>query len=223
MNPAQPHFLRGGIVCYDLAAGRAVRTLPMMVNAATLRRSYEIKDSAVSSYSSGPLRLTAPAVETIDVEAKLDAADAILRSLDGAALSGAAAAAADEGVRPWIAALQLLVTPKSEAIQRNDDLRRSGALEIVPMEQPLTLFVWGAGNILPVRITSLSVTEELFDPRLVPVTATVSLAMRSLSVADLGVATRGGALFMTYLRAIERRAALVPDGAAAELGIAGAL
>ena len=188
-----------------------------------LRRSYEIKDSAVSSYSSGPLRLTAPAVETIDVEAKLDAADAILRSLDGAALSGAAAAAADEGVRPWIAALQLLVTPKSEAIQRNDDLRRSGALEIVPMEQPLTLFVWGAGNILPVRITSLSVTEELFDPRLVPVTATVSLAMRSLSVADLGVATRGGALFMTYLRAIERRAALVPDGAAAELGIAGAL
>ena len=223
MNPAQPHFLRGGIVCYDLAAGRAVRTLPMLVNPATLRRSYEIKDSAVSSYSSGPLRLTAPAVETIDVEAKLDAADAILRSLDGAALSGAAAAAADEGVRPWIAALQLLVTPKSEAIQRNDDLRRSAAVPLDPWEEPLTQFVWGAGNILPVRITSLSVTEELFDPRLVPVTATVSLAMRSLSVADLGVATRGGALFMTYLRAIERRAALVPDGAAAELGIAGAL
>ena len=223
MNPAQPHFLRGGLVSYDLAAGRAVRTLPMLVNPATLRRSYEIKDSAVSSYSSGPLRLTAPAIETIDVEAKLDAASAILRSLDGATLSGAAAAAGDEGVRPWISALQMMVSPTPEAIQRNDDLRQSGALEIVPMEQPLTLFVWGASNILPVRITSLSVSEELFDSRLVPVTATVSLGMRALSVADLGVTTRGGALFLTYLRSIERRAALVPEGAAAELGLAGAL
>lgn len=223
MNPAQPFTLRGGIVSYDLAAGRVVRTLPMLVNPATLRRSYEIKDSTVSSYSSGPLRLTAPPVETIDVEAKLDAADAILRTLDGASLSGAAKAAAEEGVRPWIAALQMLVTPTSQAIQRNDERRQSGELEIVPMEQPLTLFVWGAGNLLPVRISSLSVTEELFDPRLVPVTATVSLGMRSLSVTDLGVTTRGGALFMTYMRGIERRAAMVPDGAAAELGIAGAL
>jgi len=223
MNPVQPHFLKAGIVSYDLGAGRAVRTLPMMVNPASLRRSYEIKESTLSSYSAGPLRLTAPATEAIEVEAKLDAADAILRSLDGAALSGASAAAADEGVRPWIAALQMLVTPTTEALVRNDDLRRSGALEIVPMEQPLTLFVWGAGNILPVRITSLAVNEDLFDPRLVPVTATVSLGMRSLTVADLGVTTRGGALFLTYLRAVERRAKLVPEGGAAELGIAGAL
>ena len=223
MNPAQPHFLKAGIVTYDLAKGRTVRTLPMLVNPATLRRSYEIKESAASSYSSGPLRLTAPAIETLDVEVKLDAADALLRSLAGAALTGAAAAAASEGVRPWIAALQMLITPSAAKLQSNDALRQSGALEIVPMEQPLTLFVWGAENILPVKLTSLAVTEELFDPRLVPITATVTLGMRSLSVADLGVTTRGGALFMTYLRAIERRAALVPAGSAAELGIAGAL
>jgi hypothetical protein len=223
MNPVQPHFLKGGIVCYDLAAGRAVRTLPLMVNPATLRRSFEIKESAVSSYSMGPLRLTGPAVETIDVEVKLDVADSILRSLDGASLSGAAGAAAEAGVRPWIAALQLLVTPTSAALEANAALRQSGALEIVPMEQPLTLFVWGAGNILPVKLTSLSVNEDLFDPRLVPVTATATLGLRALSVADLGVTTRGGALFMAYLRGIERRAAMVPDGNPAELGIAGAL
>ncbi|MCW4460949.1 hypothetical protein OK349_04465 [Sphingomonas sp. BT-65] len=223
MNPVQPHFLKAGIVCYDLAAGRAVRTLPMLVNPATLRRSFEIKESAVSSYSTGPLRLTAPAVESIDVEIKLDAADAILRSLDGASLSGAAGAAAAEGVRPWIAALQMLITPTADTLQSNDALRQSGALEIVPMEQPLTLFVWGAGNILPVKLASLSFNEDLFDPRLVPVTATATLGMRALSVADLGVTTRGGALFMAYLRGVERRAAMVPDGSAAELGIAGAL
>ena len=223
MNPVQPHFLKAGIVTYDLAAGRTVRTLPMLINPATLRRSYEIKQSAVSSYSAGPLRLTAPAVETIDVEVKLDAADAILRSLDGAALSGTQAAAADQGVRPWIAALQMLITPSAAAIQRNDALRQSGALEIVPMEQPLTLFVWGQGNILPVRIKTLSVNEDLFDARLIPVTATATLGMHSLSVADLGVTTRGGAMFMTYLREIERRSALLPIGNPADLGIEGAL
>lgn len=223
MNPAQPHFLKAGIVCYDLASGRAVRTLPLLVNPATLRRSFEIKESTVASYSKGPLRLTGPAVETIDVEVKLDAADAILRSLDGASLSGAAAAAAEEGVRPWISALQMLITPTSAALEANAALRQSGALEIVPAEQPLTLFVWGAGNILPVKLTALSINEDLFDPRLIPVTATATLGMRALSVADLGTTTRGGALFMAYLRGIERRAAMVPDGSAAELGIAGAL
>jgi len=223
MNPVQPHFLKAGIVCYDLAAGRAVRTLPLLVNPATLRRSFEIKESAVATYSKGPLRLTAPAVETIDLEVKLDAADAILRSRDGASLSGAAGAAAAEGVRPWIAALQMLITPGSAALEANAALRESGALEIVPMEQPLTLFIWGAGNILPVRLTSLSVNEDLFDPRLVPVTATATLGMRTLSVADLGVTSRAGALFMTYLRGVERRAAMLPDGNPADLGIAGAL
>jgi hypothetical protein len=223
MNPVQPHFLKGGIVCYDLAAGRTVRTLPFLVNPATLRRSFEIRESAVSSYSTGPLRLTAPPVETINVEVKLDAADAILRSKDGASLSGAAGAAAEAGVQPWIAALQLLVTPTSAALAANAALRQSGALEIVPMEQPLTLFVWGASNILPVKLTSLSFNEELFDPRLVPVTATATLGLRALSVADLGVTTRGGALFMAYLRGIERRAAMFPDGNPAELGMAGAL
>lgn len=223
MNPVQPHFLKAGIVCYDLAAGRAVKTLPLLVNPATLRRSFEIKESAVATYSKGPLRLTAPAVETIDVEVKLDAADAILRSRDGASLSGAAAAAAAEGVRPWIAALQMLITPSSAALAANATLRESGALEIVPMEQPLTLFVWGAGTILPVRLTALSVNEDLFDPRLVPVTATATLGMRALSVADVGVTSRAGALFMTYLRGVERRAAMLPDGNPADLGIAGAL
>lgn len=223
MNPVQPHFLKAGIVCYDLAAGRAVKTLPLLVNPATLRRSFEIKESTVATYSKGPLRLTAPAVETIDVEVKLDAADAILRSRDGASPSGAAAAAAAEGVRPWIAALQMLITPSSAALAANAALRESGALEIVPMEQPLTLFVWGAGNILPVRLTALSVNEDLFDPRLVPVTATATLGMRALSVADVGVTSRAGALFMTYLRGVERRAAMLPDGNPADLGIAGAL
>lgn len=223
MNPVQPRFLKAGIVTYDLVAGRAIRTLPLLVNPAALRRSFEIKESATSSYAKGPHRLTGPAVEKIDIEVKLDAADAILRSIGGMSQSGAAAAAAAEGIRPWISALEMLINPTSAALQANAALRQSGTLEIVPMEQPLTLFVWGAGNILPVQIASLSVNEDLHDTRLVPVTASATLSLRALSVTDLGTTSRGGALFMAYLRQIERRAAMLPDGNLADLGIAGAL
>ena len=49
------------------------------------------------------------------------------------------------------------------------------------MESPLTLFVWSARRILPVRITEYSVTEEAFDPALNPIRAKVSLGIRVLS------------------------------------------
>jgi hypothetical protein len=224
MNPVQPKFLKGGLVLFDVEAGKVTRILPLMVNPATMSRSYEAKRANIGTGGTlAPLRLIGPAVETIQVEVQLDAADAILRSNAGMSQSGGAKVAADEGVRPWIAAMQMLLTPSSAAIMKNDQLRQLGELEIIPMQQPLTLFVWGAGNILPVVLTSLSVSEEMFDPRLVPVQAKLSLSMKSLSVDDLGVSTRAGSIFLTYLREVERRASLVPDPGLAALGIEGTL
>ena len=224
MNPVQPKFLKGGLVLFDMETNKVTRILPLMVNPATMRRSYEAKRANVGNGgTTAPLRLTGPAVESIDVEVQLDATDAILRSNAGMSQSGAAKVAADEGVRPWIAAMQMLLSPSSDAIMKNDKLRQAGELEIIPMQQPLTLFVWGAGNILPVVLNSLSVSEEMFDPRLVPVRAKLSLGMKSLSIDELGVSTRAGSFFLTYLREIERRAGLVPDPGPAELGIEGAL
>jgi hypothetical protein len=79
-----------------------------------------------------------------------------------------------------------------------------GTIEIIPAEAPLTLFVWSAQRVLPVRITELSVTEEAFDPALNPIRAKVTLGMRVLTVDDLGFTHRGGSLFMAYVRAKER-------------------
>ncbi len=73
-------------------------------------------------------------------------------------------------------------------------------LEILPIEAPLTLFVWSKQRIVPVRVTDLSVTEEAFDTALNPIRAKVSIGMRVLSVDDLGFDHRGGTLFMGYLR-----------------------
>ena len=210
----QPRFLKGGIVLLDPDTGEVQRTLPMLINPATLSRSFEVRSKEEEDGRSAPLRLVGPAVETISVEAKLEVSDALARG---------DTIAEEEGVRHYIAALQLLVTPPSDALQRNDVLQCSGALEIVLMDQPLALFVWGPTNILPVRVTAASVVEEFFNPRLMPLSAMVTLSLRSLSVDDLGFASRGGAIYLSYLRAVEASAARLPAANTADLGIEGAL
>lgn len=214
MLSTQPDILKGGLILLDPDNGKVVRTLPMLINPAKLSRSFEIKSLGEESGQSSPLRLTGPAVETITLEAKLEVSDALARG---------EATAAEEGVRPHLATLQMLVTPSSESLTRNDALQQSGALEIIPMDQPLTLFVWGPGNLVPVRITSLSSSDEFFNSRLFPLSATVNMSLRVLSVDDLGFSSRGGALYLTYLKTIEKSAKRVPDGRAAAMGIEGAL
>ena len=87
---------------------------------------------------------------------------------------------------------------------------RPGTLEIIPLEQPLTLFVWSASRVVPVRLTEFSITEEAFDPNLNPIRAKVSLGMRVLSVDDLGFDSPGGRMFLTYLTNKETLAGLAP-------------
>ena len=103
----------------------------------------------------------------------------------------------------------------------NNALAKSGTLEIVPMQAPLSLFVWSQNRILPVRLTDFSVTEEAFDPALNPIRAKVSIGMRVLSVNDLGFDHKGGNLFMTYLQKKEQLAARGATAAITTLGITG--
>lgn len=214
MLSTQPDFLKGGIVLLDPETGTVERTLPLLINPERITRSFDVKSMGEESNRSAPLRLTGPAVETISIEARLEVSDALQRGDQ---------TAVEEGVRPQLATLQMLITPTSRTILDNDALQQSGALEIIPMNQPLTLFVWGTQHIAPVRILSLNVTENLHNSRLYPLVATVSMSMRVLSVDDLGVSSRGGALYLSYLTGIEESAGRVPDGRASKMGFEGAL
>jgi hypothetical protein len=49
---------------------------------------------------------------------------------------------------------------------------------------PTVLFVWGPGRIVPVRISSFSVEEQLTNPMLYPLRAKVSLGMQVLTDLD---------------------------------------
>jgi hypothetical protein len=156
------------------------------------------------------LRLKGPPVETIKVEAELDATDQ---------LEAGVPAAVQSGLFPQLAALETIVYPPSSRILANHAMASAGILEILPMEAPLTLFVWSAWRIVPVRITNFSITEEAWDTSLNPIRAKVSLDMRVLSVSDLGFEHRGGSIYLAYQRVKETFAGIPTGGTLGQLGI----
>ena len=54
---------------------------------------------------------------------------------------------------------------------------------------PVTLFIWGAFRIVPVRVTALTITETLYDSTLNPVHAEAKLELRVMTPMELQAAT----------------------------------
>ncbi len=158
------------------------------------------------------LRLRGPAIETFKVEAELDATDQLEFPRQNPTT-------VQYGLHPQLAQLEMLINPTVETLEADNNMANNGTLEIIPLEQPLTLFVWSRSRVVPVRLTEFSVTEEAFDPNLNPIRAKVSLGMRVLNVDDLGFDHPGGHIFMTYLSNKEQLASLVPNVAISVLGL----
>jgi len=163
---------------------------------------------------SQPLRLRAPAKETITLEAAIDATDQL-------EFPGDNATAVEAGIFPALAALETMLHPTSAQLERQNAQAAAGSFEIAPAETPLALFVWSAHRIVPVRLNSLQITEEFFDQNLNPIRAKVSLSLQVLSVDDLGFSHRGSGLFMAYLQAKEQLAARSKNGTLDALGAGG--
>jgi hypothetical protein len=212
VSPLSPKLLKGGLVQVSPDTGKVLRTIALQYNPDTLTRTLQVQATGESGIRSEALRLRGAAVETIKLEVEIDATE----RLDD---PGANRDTVKLGIQPELAALESLVHARADDLQANDAMASSGALEVLPLEAPLTLFVWSKQRIVPVRVTDLSLTEEAFDVALNPIRAKVSLGLRVLSVDDLGFRHRGGTLFMAYLRnkeSLARRAGAVP---LSELGV----
>jgi hypothetical protein len=62
----------------------------------------------------------------------------------------------------------------------------SGPTRTIPDSTvPVTLFIWGPGRIVPVRVTQLTITEMLYDEVLNPIHAEVQMTLRVLTPAEL--------------------------------------
>ncbi len=202
--PGSPKLLKGGLVLVDPASGAIQRVITLQYNPDSISRSLQAKSVGTETGDrSEALRLKGPAVETIKLEAEIDATDQL--DSDGDAQT------AQVGIHPQLAALETVIHPSSRELLANDQLAQSGTLEIIPMEAPLTLFVWSKNRVVPVRVTEFSITEEAFDVALNPIRAKVSLGLRVLSVDDFGFDQQGGSLFMT-LSAAEGAAGRAQSG-----------
>lgn len=211
--PGSPRLLKGGIVLIDPMTSAVQRIIAFQYNPDTLTRTLQVQGvGGDAGDRSEALRLKGPPIETIKLDAEIDAADQ---------LEIADRTATEIGLHDQLAALELITYPTSAQIQSNNALAQAGTLEIVPMQAPLTVFVWSKQRVVPVRITDFSITEEAFDVNLNPIRAKVTLGMRVLSVNDLGFDHKGGALFMSYLQTKESLAARAPGGAFSALGIQG--
>ncbi len=213
--PRSPRLLKGGIVLLDANTGVVQRIISLQYNPDTLTRTLQMQSAGGESQNRAEaLRVTGPPQETYKLEAEIDAADQLEFPDQNATVK-------QYGIYPQLAALEMIVYPDSNQLIANNRMAASGTLEIVPVESPLTLFVWSKSRVLPVRLTEFSITEEAFDPNLNPIRAKVSLGMRVLNVNDLGFDHRGGNLFMTYHQQLERFADMSRGGEFSDLGITG--
>jgi len=215
-SPRSPRLLKAGLVLIDPDTSAVRRIIVLQYNPDTLSRSFQVQAMGDGADRSQALRLKAPPVETIKLEAEIDVTDQ-LEQPD----QGQNRVAVELGLHPQLAALETIVYPPSDRLLANDRLARAGTLEIAPVEAPLTLFIWSKTRILPVRLTELSVTEEAFDPALNPIRAKVSLGMRVLSVNDLGFDHKGGNLYLRYQQQKEQLATRLAGGGLGALGIGG--
>jgi hypothetical protein len=211
--PGSPRLVKAGLLVLAPETGALLRVISFQYNPDAVSRTLQVQGiGAETGDRVEALRLKGPPVETVKLDVEIDATDQLGQSRPDRV-------ATTVGILPELAALELILYPHSAKLQEDIDLATAGRVEIIPAEEPLTLLVWGANRIVPVRLTEFTVTEESFDVALNPIRAKVSLGLRVLSVNDLPGAHRGTSLYLGYQQRKERLATLRGSAALSTLGI----
>lgn len=186
--PGSPKILKGAIVGLDLFNPLSSVAI-FQYNPEQLSRSVSPNYSQAAGGRAEPLRLAGPPNETISVNLSLDLIDQMEQGESGPL--GA-------GITGYLAALEMLLYPKSVAVAINQVLMATGTTEVIPPAAPLTLFIYGWKRVVPVKIESLSITETAHDPSLNPIRADVALSMKVLTYNDLAMTHPGYWAFMAH-------------------------
>jgi hypothetical protein len=221
-------LLRGVLVEYSGAfLGPIPNIVVFQFNPEQLARTITIPPRNDSNDAQRPQRETgatvAPPTESFTITAHFSAADDLGR---GGALS---AIPRVFGIGPQLAALEKMVVPPKtpggligaaidaigSALSGDDE---KPATRLVPRERvPKILFIWGAARILPVSVTSMTITEQQFDFLLNPVQAEVAIGLEVASAPPDSDAVAQGAL--TYTNMVKDTQATLNLVKAAELAL----
>jgi len=212
--PGSPKLIKSGIVLLNPVTSAVQKVITLQYNPHTLTRTLQVQGIGDEGARSEALRLKGPPVETIKLEAEIDAADQLEFPDQNQNIK-------ETGLHTQLAILESTIYPSSQGLNANNSLANAGTIEIAPMETSLMLFIWSKNRILPVRLTEFTITEEAFDPSLNPIRAKINLGMRVLSIDDLGFDHKGGSLFMSYLQNKEQLATKHQSGSLNTFGIEG--
>lgn len=191
-TPRSPKLPKGSIVAIDAATNQIVSTLSFQYNPTTLSRTLQPRVAAGDDNTrEEALRLEGPPSESIKLDIEFDATDQ---------LEKADKVAVEFGVYPQLSALETLIYPTVKQVVTNIELASLGTLEVIPIEAPMTLLVWGRSRVLPVRLTDFSITEEAYDVHLNPILAKVSLGLKVLNYDDLPSDSLSAKLFLAHHR-----------------------
>lgn len=114
-------------------------------------------------------RQTVPS-EQLSFKLVLDAADILEKSQDNRYV-------AEFGIRPQLAALQALIQSTAPSTRPKTSSRSYAS----GTSARILTFMWGREPLIPVRMVSLNVREELFDSALNPLRASVWVELEALS------------------------------------------
>lgn len=188
-------YLRGALVEYLPAGPIAVaNVIVFQYNPETMTHTWTQSDPEKAGPNQilvDPLAVSGDPGESFSFTLFLDAADTIADEAAAATIAKAS------GVYSRLAALEMLLFPSAATTSgllgtvtaKIGSLSgASGAQErTVPANTLNTvLFVWGPGRIVPVRVTTLTVTERLYDSRtLSPTHAEAQITLRVLTAQEL--------------------------------------
>ncbi len=203
--PNSPRLLKGALVGID-PFNPLASVIVFQYNPETLTRTFQVQRAGGGGARTEALRVSGPPAETIKFDVEIDATDQ-LETADEIATS--------MGIYPQLSALEMLVYPKSAQVIANTVALAIGTIEVIPMESPLTLLIWGRKRIVPVRLSEFSITEEAHDVNLNPIRAKVSLGLRVLTYNDLPITHPGYGIFLAHHVVKETMAVI---GSAGNLG-----
>jgi hypothetical protein len=174
--PRSPSLLKGALVVFK--QGSLVPTvITFQYNPETMRRGLEAQNPEPEpGQSAGDTGRVLPPIESFSLTIELDAADQLETGDTVTRIAG---------LHPALAELELLLYPSSITMIKNQILALVGSSAVAPLGVPVVLFVYGPSRVVPVRVESLSVTEQAFDQLLNPILASVDIGLRSMTDAEL--------------------------------------
>jgi hypothetical protein len=194
---------KGALAVYESdKPGTQPKVIVFQYNPEQLKRSLanrapENPPSNTGGAKEDVLRVGGPPVENINLTVALNAVD---QQEGVTGLNERKKAAQQVGLHPALATLEMLLYPTSLWVQHNQQLAKGGAVQITSERLPLVLLIWGKSRVVPVTLTSFSISEEAFDTTLNPIQAKVELGLRVLTYMELKKDKLGSDTYVAYQR-----------------------